>query len=200
MNGKSWAAGSLAPGLISEGATRSTGSSALDQALGGGWPLGAITELTYAVEGIGELRLLLPALVSATMAQLWAAWVAAPHTPYAPALQRAGVQMARVLVVEAQTSEDRCWALERCLQSSECGVTLFWTRVGGTSAWRRLQRAAEWGGGIGIWLHQGGHDPDCVAALRLRVDRTREGGTAVYVAKRRHGWPVGPIPVMETFR
>lgn len=194
MNDRTGLAG---PGgvLCSRSGTLSTGILALDQLLAGGWPLGAITELTYAAEGSGELKLLLPALRSMTRAQLWAAWVGAPHVPYAPALKQAGVQLPRVLVVEAAPPREQAWAVERCLRSPECGVTLFWRGVGRMPAWRRLQRAAECGGGMGVWLHPGARDPECVPALRLRVERTRSGTAVVHILKRRQGWPAGPIPI-----
>src|SRR5687767_4935847 len=44
-------------------ATLPTGQSALDALLpGGGWPLGALTEICCAEEGLGEISLLMPAL------------------------------------------------------------------------------------------------------------------------------------------
>ena len=68
---------------------------------GGGWPLEALTEILTGQYGIGELRLLMPALAQLsrdeTQAQYsgsseyaepgWIAWVAPPFQPYAPALQ-----------------------------------------------------------------------------------------------------------------
>lgn len=51
-----------------------TGFAGLDHLLPGrGWPIGTLTELVPACEGIGELQLLLPALqhVACTSAALW---------------------------------------------------------------------------------------------------------------------------------
>jgi len=58
---------------------------------GGGWPVGALTEILSEVEGIGALRLVLPALARLSQAERWLAWIAPPHLPYAPALAAHGV-------------------------------------------------------------------------------------------------------------
>src|SRR6266404_1545316 len=46
---------------------------------GGGWPAGALTEILPAHEGIGELRLLGPALAGLSQLGLRLAWIAPPH-------------------------------------------------------------------------------------------------------------------------
>src|SRR5437762_1092309 len=56
---------------------------------GGGWPAGALTEILLAHEGIGELRLLGPALAGLSRRGLRLVWIAPPHLPYAPALAAA---------------------------------------------------------------------------------------------------------------
>src|SRR5687768_1130490 len=71
---------------------RSTGFQKLDSLLPGeGWPLGALTELVPAVEGIGEVALVLPALRSLCCENRQIVFVHPPHIPYAPALLRAGL-------------------------------------------------------------------------------------------------------------
>src|SRR5258708_8890720 len=57
---------------------------------GGGWPAGELTEILPAHEGIGELRLLGPALAGLSKRGLRLAWIAPPHLPYPPALAPAG--------------------------------------------------------------------------------------------------------------
>ena len=62
---------------------------------GGGWPRAALTEIPVEQYGIGELRLLMPALASLcvdasgteSVESGWIAWVAPPFQPYPPALQ-----------------------------------------------------------------------------------------------------------------
>src|SRR5947209_19452925 len=73
-----------APGRFS--GTVSTGYAALDRELpGGGWPIGALTEILGSQEGIGELQIGLPALVRLSNAGKRIVWLAPPHLPYAPA-------------------------------------------------------------------------------------------------------------------
>src|SRR6266436_1603564 len=66
---------------------------------GGGWPAGALTEILPAHEGIGELRLLGPALAGLSQRGLRLVWIAPPHLPYAPALAAAGIDLTRLIVV-----------------------------------------------------------------------------------------------------
>jgi len=59
--------------------TFATGYTPLNAALpSGGWPVGALTELMVAHEGVGEFTLLLPALAALTQQQQWIALVAPP--------------------------------------------------------------------------------------------------------------------------
>ena len=69
-----------------------TGHESLNQALpGGGWPLGALTEIHSTTTGSGEFSLLLPALAKATAGMQWAIMVDPPWIPYPPALHGRGV-------------------------------------------------------------------------------------------------------------
>ena len=74
----------------------------LDRCLpGGGWPLAALTEILIEQYGIGELRLLMPALAQLSVEKTqveytepgWIAWIAPPFQPYAPALQQYGIDL-----------------------------------------------------------------------------------------------------------
>src|SRR5450830_1609947 len=67
-----------------------TGFPGLDAELpGGGWPMGKLTEILPAHEGIGELRLLGYALAGLSAAGRRLAWIDPPHRLYAPALAAA---------------------------------------------------------------------------------------------------------------
>ena len=78
-----------------------TGHAALDAVLpGGGWPEAALTELLIAADGLGEISLLLPTLARLTRAGRPVVWVDPPDRPYAPALARAGVELAQLHIVE----------------------------------------------------------------------------------------------------
>src|SRR5215813_6629928 len=93
-----------------------TGFEALDAELpGGGWPGGGLVEVLCRSEGIGELQLILPALVALTAAGHRVAWLAPPHLPYAPALRAAGVRLEHLTVVRAPGRRDALWAAEQAL-------------------------------------------------------------------------------------
>jgi hypothetical protein len=86
----------------------SSGLAELDGELpGGGWPRGGLVELLADEEGIGELRLVLPALGRLVEAGEWIMLVAPPHIPYAPAFAGRGIDPSRVLVVAAAEEKQR---------------------------------------------------------------------------------------------
>ena len=100
-----------------------TGYREFDEWLGGGWPVGVLTELLFDTEGGGELRLLMPALAKLSSAEdssSWIAWMAPPHIPYPPALQQHGVDVSRVLVTQPDSQQDVLWAMEQSLRSVVC--------------------------------------------------------------------------------
>ena len=171
-----------------------TGHPALDALLpGGGWPRGALAELIVEQEGIGELSLLLPALAELSRAERWITLVAPPHIPYAPALAAGGVDLARLLIVRTAHSADTQWAMEEALRSAACSAVLAWPGSINERFQRRLQLAAEAGGGTGFWFTPAGQASSAsFAALRLRLSPAPTG-LAVRFVKRRGGGEVPPL-------
>lgn len=164
----------------------SSGIEALDTELpGGGWPQGALTELLSDHHGIGELSLLMPALASLSRTGRWIAWVSPPYLPYAPALAAAGLDLTRVLIVQADDADDALWALEQLLRSGVCGAALAWPTIIDTRRLRRLQLAAETGGAMGIIFRPLAVGRESApSALRLRLEPA-ENGLIVHILKRR---------------
>lgn len=163
-----------------------TGFPALDRELpGGGWPGGYLTEIFVAHEGIGELRLLGPALAALTRTGRHLAWIAPPYLPYAPALAAAGIAMERMLIVRTAQARDALWAAEQGLRSEACGAVLLWADVHETTALRRLQLAAERTHALAFLFAplRLAAQPS-PAALRLRLE-SAAGGLAVHILKRR---------------
>src|SRR5687767_10837063 len=75
-----------------------TGFAALDAQLPGeGWPRAALTELLASQQGIGELRLLAPALARLSQEERWLVLIAPPHRPYAPGFEARGVNLSRLV-------------------------------------------------------------------------------------------------------
>ena len=178
-----------------------TGNAALDQLLPtNGWPQGALTELLLESEGVGELGLLLPAFAHCTQAGAWTAFVAPPYEACAPALQQAGVELSRLLVVNVRTAEDRLWAAEQLLRSGSFAAVSLWPDQPGQSsqlderALRRLQLAAEQGQSCAfVWRASRAAQSASPAALRLQVGVSR-GRMKLDVLKVRGGRGRMPVP------
>ncbi|MFO1310438.1 MAG: translesion DNA synthesis-associated protein ImuA [Burkholderiales bacterium] len=163
-----------------------SGYAALDAALPGrGWPQGALTELLLEREGIGEIRLTLPAIVRLQAERRDIVWIAPPYKPYAPALAEAGVDLSRLYVVACKTPQDALWAFEQSLRAPECGAAFAWLGTQDERVLRRLQVAARdgrtWGA---LWRRPGVRGGANAAPLRLALSR-QEGRLAVRVLKRR---------------
>ncbi len=176
-----------------------TGFAVLDEHLpGGGWPLGALTEVLHRVPGMGELSLLLPALAGLARDGRWLAWIAPPYRIAVPALEARGVDPAHVLVVRCADRDESLWAAEQALRSGACGAVLLWFRRAdgrrrgtGFRELRRLQLAAEAGGTLGaVFRGTGAAREASPAALRLLLE-SREHGLHVELIKSRGGPRVG---------
>jgi len=152
---------------------------------GGGWPVGALTEILPAHEGIGELRLLGPALAGLSKRGLRLVWIAPPHLPYAPALAAAEIDIAKLVVVRAALPKETLWATEQALASNACGAVLAWPQGAKYAELRRLQIAAE-GGRAPAFLFRvpEAASESSPAPLRIALG-TSDGGLAVRVLKRR---------------
>lgn len=153
---------------------------------GGGWPVGALTECLLDAHGIGELSLWLPALRAVTQNRRYAAFIAPPFIPYAPALRQHGVSLERVLIVETET--DALWAAEQTLRCAAFGVVLIWPGACPTDKQlRRLQLAAETGRTVGaVYRPLSAARSPSPAALRLKLQADAHG-LSIVVHKCRGG-------------
>jgi hypothetical protein len=141
-----------------------TGFALLDRYLpGGGWPLSGLTEIFIERYGLGELRILMPALAAlslrAAAARRWIVWIAPPFVPYAPALAQHGVDLSRILLVHPPMEKgsdpfsagadrrdgdsDTLWAVEQAVRSPSSAAVFAWVRNADVPALRRLQLGAE---------------------------------------------------------
>ncbi len=125
---------------------QATGHVPLDAQLpGGGWPVGAMTEVLQHSGVHCEWRLLLPAL--ARCGQGPVVLVGAPMLPFAPALAAQGLGAQRLLWIAAQAPAQLLWATEQALRCAEVDAVLLWlppSRANAvrTDQLRRLQMAA----------------------------------------------------------
>ena len=120
-----------------------TGSAQLDAQLpGGGWPVGALSEVLQPLAGLHEWQLVLPALVQATARRSGAVVVVAPPCePFGPALQAQGLAAERLCVVRADAAA-ALWAAEQALRCREVLAVMAWLPQVQPAALRRLQLAA----------------------------------------------------------
>ena len=76
-----------------------TGHARLDARLpGGGWPLGAVTELLCGNPGLGELSLLFPALAALGEQGQWVILIDPPWIPYPASLYAHGLCLERLML------------------------------------------------------------------------------------------------------
>ena len=169
------------------GKTIDTGYAALSAELpGGGWPIGALVELLVQQPGIGEMRLLKPALVAASKRPV--ALLQAPHVPNSLAFSYMGLPLDKLMMLRAPKTADALWCAERVLNARSCGALLFWQQHIRSEALRRLHLAAQATETLLILVRPLAAAQDSSpAALRLAV-RPADSGIVVDVVKRR-----GPI-------
>ena len=200
----------------SGGETCATGYPRLDAVLpGGGWPVTGLTELMSGAPGVGELRLLMPALAAlAARRPGWIVWIAPPYLPNAPALQQWGLAPERILLIHPRSAADAAWAAEQALASGTCVAVLLWTdTLASGRAFspasrrnqaalsmqqfsRRLQLAAATHQCWAVLLRAASaRRQPSAAALRLFIE-VRDGRRHLHVVKVRGGRPA-VIPAFD---
>lgn len=191
-----WKAGQVA---AASRATVATGWPDIDHVLGGGWPLGQLTEFLVDAHGFGEFTLLLPALRRLTDRHDqhagmsgWAALVAPPYTPYAPALARSGLDLSRLLLIDSGEDIETLWAMEQASRSGACSAVVGWSAISEPALLRRLQLAAESGNSWVVVFRPSrlmwSRSP---APLRIHLTWAQEAGHLMLsVLKRKGGAPL----------
>lgn len=174
---------------VAPAAIEPSGYPALDAALpGGGWQSGTIVELMPTHTGIGELRLLMPALARITRTDRYVALISPPYIPFAPALSQQGVQLERLLVIRAQEPADILWAFEQTLRCKSFAAAVAWPLTIRDREIRRLQLAAEAGRSTGfLYRPPAAALESSPAALRLRLRANQQGGLELEILKCRGG-------------
>ena len=165
-----------------------TGHPALDRELpNGGWPASTLIELLLQQAGIGEMRLLQPALCAIGQ-QRRIALVQPPHLPLAAAWAGWGLPADRFLWIKTARTADALWSAEQILRNGSCGALLFWQPQIRTEALRRLHLAAQ-GSTTVFWMLRplSAAEHASPAPLR-RALRPAAAGVSVDIVKRR-----GPV-------
>jgi protein ImuA len=151
---------------------------------GAGWPPGALTELLLPQPGIGEIRLLQPAL-AALQGQGPIALVQPPHVPQAAAWTNWGMDPAQLLWVNPGRPADTLWAAEQILKNGSCAALLCWLPHVRPESLRRLHLAAQ-GSDILFFCLRPARDARHASPAPLRLAlQPASGGLAVNIVKRR---------------
>ncbi|MEX3935996.1 translesion DNA synthesis-associated protein ImuA [Paraburkholderia phymatum] len=182
--------------------TLDTGYPALSTELpGGGWPIGALVDLLVQVPGVGEMRLLRPALSS--LGERPIALVQPPHIPDGLGLNHIGLPLDRLLQIKAPKSADAFWAAEQILRAGSCGALILWAQHAQASSLRRLHLAAQSSETLFIMVRPLASAQDSSPALLRLALRPSADGLMVDIVKRRGptraeplSIPLQPTPVL----
>jgi len=150
---------------------------------GGGWPTGTLVDLLLQQAGIGELRLLRPALQQVAKRRI--VLLQPPHAPQALALAALGLAPAHLLWLRSARSADALWAAEQVLRSGSCGALLMWQQHARGETLCRLHLAAQAGETLFFLMRPLAAAQDASPApLRLSL-RPAAGGVDIGFVKRR---------------
>jgi protein ImuA len=133
--------------------------------------------------GIGEIRLLAPALVE--VAQRGIILLQPPQTPQALAFAGLGIQPSQLIWLKPSKTGDALWAAEEVLKSGSTGALLFWVDHARNDNLRRLHLAAQ-GSETLFFLMRPLHSAQDAspAPLRLSLQPVRDGIEVDFVKRR----------------
>ncbi len=193
----------------------SSGSASLDRLLpDGGFRWGTLVEWLSAGWGTGRETLAFSAAREACREGGAVVVLDRAGEFYPPAALRLGIPQERMIVVRAADEGDRAWALDQALRCPAVGAAIAWPEKLDGHTFRRLQLAAEQGGGLGLLIRSdhARHEPSWAevrlgiepaasasprAARRVTVcvlrSRDRLGGEAVEVEIDHETPPLHPV-------
>lgn len=132
----------------------------------GGLPLAGLHEVLAEDPGAGMgFTALLLARAMAALPGRSVLWIAPEPDAYPPGLAALGLDAARLILVRAPRPADALWAAEEGLRSPAIAACLVLGATPDLTATRRLQLAAETGGGIALLLRETAEDSGPGAAL-----------------------------------
>jgi len=150
---------------------------------GGGWPKGALTDLLVQQPGVGEMRLLLPALKE--VAQRRIALLQPPHRFQPEAAAYWGLPETSVTVVRASKTADALWAGEQIPRAATFGALLFLQTHVRPEALRRLHLAAQTSESLFFMIRPLAAASDTSPApLRIAVRPARDSVSLQFVKRR----------------
>jgi protein ImuA len=186
-----WRASQLARG---RGRTVDTGYPVLSTELpGGGWPVGVLIDLLVQQAGVGEMRLLRPAL--SALADRPVALVQPPHLPDGLGLRYIGLSLDRLLHIKTPKSSDAFWSAEQILHAGSCGALILWAQHVQSSSLRRLHLAAQTSETLFIMVRPVTAAQDSSPAVLRLALRPATEGLMVDIVKRRGPTRAEPLSI-----
>jgi len=131
----------------------STGCAALDRFLpAGGFPCGSLIEFLTSDDGSGAVGLAL--LSAGQLCRQGKPLVVVDRTGqfYPPAAACLGISPQQLLIVQPRNHADEHWTIHQALRCTGVGAVLAWPATIDHRSFRRLQLAAEHGGGLGLLI------------------------------------------------
>ncbi|WP_232312971.1 translesion DNA synthesis-associated protein ImuA [Enterovibrio coralii] len=175
---------------------RASGHVLLDEKLEGGWPESGVVELQLPCFGIGELRLILPAIASALDDSELTVFATPPGEVNPVALCQAGLDLEKVVILDTTTNSS-LWCVEQALKSGCCRTAVLWGEALSVTQARRLQLAATENDCLLFMITHQQSVQGLPVSCRLSITPVEEG-LNIHVVKRR-GLPVLPftLPLPE---
>ncbi|MGE0478955.1 MAG: ImuA family protein [Phycisphaerae bacterium] len=173
-----------------------SGLAALDAALDGGFWRAAVHELLDPSGAAAVRTVALRVAAHAAGAAEWILWLDAAGDFYPPPAA-ALAPLGRLIVVRARAPSERVWVCEQALRCRAVAAVVAPLSQLDAHVSRRLQVAAEIGGGLGLLLRSDARPGHTFAAVRLRFDPLPGATTIrraqVTVLKLREGKPARPF-------
>ena len=165
----------------------SSGWPALDAELpGGGWPVGAVTELLAAQPAVLEWRLLGPALRKVVAAGGQVVVIGPPRDPHLPGLLHEGLDERQLVWIQAALPAERLWVTEQLIKSNAAGAIVAWLPQARQEQLRRLQVNAQAGEGpVFLCRPEAARHEASAAPLRVHAAAGLDWELKVSVLKRR---------------
>lgn len=176
-----------------------TGYKQLDEALNGGFPQSGLIHITSVI-GCGELRLVIPAIVSRQHESRLYAFIAPPHLLNAEFLIAEGIQLEQVLFIQANTPEQALWSAEQCAKSGACSAVFIWQAKLQQIQAKKLELAALKGDCLSFFFADAKQQADNLpVSLSLSIQR-QDSQLTICVNKQKVGWPIPAFSVKVPFK
>jgi len=151
-----------------------------------GFPCGSLVEWLAAGDGTGAESLAIGTAAQAAAEGGAIVVLDRRRQLYPPAAARAGIDLERLIVVQAAAPADEQWALDQALRCPAVAATVAWPERLDGRTFRRLQLAAEAGGGLGLLVRPPrARDEPSWAEVRLWVEplpaASREAGRRLQI-------------------